>query len=136
MAGTHSSMVHPLRFLLEAGVMKAQQLPMLHSLYSMLIERGARHVRNYVRGETHIIYTEEPFGGLDVYGTHISISAGGRNPTWEEQRDAVWELCPGITMASYIVPPSQHGTLGDSHVFHWFEVLPLTGYVERLGDWL
>jgi hypothetical protein len=113
-------------------------------LRDLLEARGARLVRVYDIDEVHVIYTEEPYGygwmgrhdPASAFGTHLSISAEGRHPTWEEQRDAVWAICPDITMASYIVPQGRHVTLPGSHVFHWFEVLPITGYVEHLGDWL
>jgi hypothetical protein len=119
--------------------MEAVQVPCHPLLYQLLKARGARIIRIYDYGETHIIYTEEPFGRgalSSPFGVHISISARGRHPTWEEQRDAVWTICPGVTMASYIPPQSRFSTLPDSHVFHWFEVLSDNDHVEHLGDWL
>jgi hypothetical protein len=116
--------------------MKAEPQVMPIELAGLLLDRGARLVRSYNYGECYVIYTEEPYGD-GAFGTHLSISTKDRHPTWEEQRDAVWAICPDMTMASYIVPQSRHSTLPDSHIFHWFEVLPISpGYILRLGDWL
>lgn len=114
-----------------------RMLPCPDVLSNALKARGAIVVKLYDFGDTHIIYTVEPFGPAgNELGIHMSISAPDRHPTWEEQREAVWHLCPGVRMASYIPPKSQYGTLPDSHVFHWFEVMDRDDYTSHLGDWL
>ena len=55
-------------------------------------------------------------------GWHFSISHPNRYPTWDEQKQARYQLCPAeITMASYLPPMSEFVNIHEN-CFHWWEV--------------
>ena len=60
----------------------------------------------------------------EAIGWHFSIAHPERNPTWEEQREARYELCPPeIYMVSILPPKSQYVNL-HKFCFHWHEAGP------------
>lgn len=57
-------------------------------------------------------------------GWHFSISHPSRNPTWEEQRNARYELVPdGIYMVAVLPPKAEYVNLHE-FCFHWYEAGP------------
>jgi hypothetical protein len=55
-------------------------------------------------------------------GWHLSISRTDRLPSWEELRDARYELVPdGVTMAMLLPPRSQYVNVHD-YCLHLYEV--------------
>lgn len=59
--------------------------------------------RAYIWGETRVFVGKEPAGW------HLSISCPNRNPTWEEIKQARYDLCPhDITMAMILPPTSEY----------------------------
>lgn len=57
-------------------------------------------------------------------GWHFSISHHSRNPTWEEQRDARYELIPDDVYMIQILPPKREYVNVDRFCFHWYESGP------------
>jgi hypothetical protein len=47
-----------------------------------------------------------------------------RNPTWEEQRDARYELCPADIYMVQILPPKSEYVNIHQFCFHWYEAGP------------
>jgi len=76
----------------------------------------------YALGDCRII-----LGGpveREQIGWHFSISCAHRNPTWEEQRDARYEIVPDeVTMVSILPPKNQYVNL-HPFCFHWHEAGP------------
>lgn len=59
---------------------------------------------------------------------HLSISHQSRYPTWDEIRDACWELIPdGVTMAQLVSPKREHVNL-HPNCFHLWQV-----FVDEVG---
>lgn len=104
----------------------------------MLRVRGAANVRYLTRDGISVIMTDEPYDEDSPRLLHISISAEqlGRHPTWEEQRDAIFDLCGGRYMIQVVPPREKFGTLDGSHVFHWWEVPKPPTWLKNLGSWL
>lgn len=60
----------------------------------------------------------------EVIGWHFSISHPSRNPTWEEQRDARYDLVPDeVTMVSVLPPKAEYVNV-HPFCFHWHEAGP------------
>lgn len=60
--------------------------------------------------------------GVEDGGIHMSISHPTRYPTWDEQKEARYQLCPpNITMASYMPPLAKFVNI-HPNCFHWWEV--------------
>lgn len=60
---------------------------------------------------------------------HLSISHPSRYPTWDEIRDACWELIPGdVTMAQLVVPKGEHVNVNKT-CFHLWQV-----FVDEVGE--
>jgi len=57
-------------------------------------------------------------------GWHFSISCADRNPTWEEQRDARYELLPDVKYMVSILPPKSEYVNVHKFCFHWHEAGP------------
>lgn len=68
--------------------------------------------------------TEEPFLPEHAVGIHLSLSAHeNRPPTWEEQRDARYALCPAdIFMVQVLPPEDDYRSLLGLNVFHWWQI--------------
>lgn len=76
----------------------------------------------YTMGECIIILSGAK--EREQIGWHFSISCRDRNPTWEEQRDARYELIPdGVYMVS-ILPPRNEYVNVHKFCFHWYEAGP------------
>lgn len=57
-------------------------------------------------------------------GWHFSISCADRNPTWEEQRDARYELIPdGVYMVQILPLKSEYVNI-HKFCFHWYQAGP------------
>lgn len=77
------------------------------------------------------IYTDGPLRVLvsgpqerDQIGWHISISCPDRNPTWEEQKRARYELTPDDIYMVQILPPKKEYVNHHPFCFHWHEAGP------------
>lgn len=57
-------------------------------------------------------------------GWHFSISCDDRHPTWEEQRNARYELIPDDIYMVQILPPKSQYVNIHEHCFHWHEAGP------------
>lgn len=65
--------------------------------------------------------------GSSDAGWHMSISREGHLPTWEDVRDARYELCPkDITMAM-LLPPEDEYVNVHKFAFHLWQVPGETG---------
>ena len=74
------------------------------------------YCKAYAFGECRIFVGKEP------PGWHMSISHPSRYPTWDEIRDARYELVPdGVTMAMLLPPRSQYVNV-HSFCFHLHEI--------------
>lgn len=90
---------------------------------SAMLEPGSRA---YLMGGCHIIVSRQRAGW------HLSISRENRLPTWEEVRDARYELIPdGATMALLLPPRSEYVNV---HEF-CLQMYEIPGeYIERHQD--
>ena len=62
------------------------------------------------------------FSGQEPSGWHLSISTPYRNPTWEEIKQARYDLCPrDITMAM-ILPPTDQYVNVHNFCFHLHQI--------------
>lgn len=106
-----------------------RQTPTPQLLFDGLVSLGADVVKTYENGSLHALVAHEPFEGLDGPRLwHMSIAHPDRYPTWDEQRDARYELLPDdMTFASYLPPKSEYVALHDN-CFHWWEVAPLINH--------
>jgi hypothetical protein len=76
----------------------------------------------YAYGECTVLVGREPVGVQSKIAWHFSISHMDRDPTWEEIRDARYELCPdNVTMAMLLPPKDQYVNRHD-HCFHLWEI--------------
>jgi len=79
------------------------------------------------QGSTRIRGYRSPSGvsvlvTLDLGQWHLSISAHGRYPTWDEIADARYALCPDyITMALLLPPPWEYVNLHEN-TFHLHQI--------------
>ena len=78
--------------------------------------------RMYVMGECRILLSgaEE----REQIGWHFSISCPDRNPTWEEQKEARYQLCPEDVYMVSIMPPKREYVNKHPFCFHWHEAGP------------
>jgi hypothetical protein len=109
-------------------------------LHQLLAARGGRDLRIWTKGGVRVLMNLEPYLPGGALGLHMSISlaAGHRNPSWEQQKDAVYTLAGHQRFMVQVLPPlSRFGTLPDSNVFHWFEVPEgFSTVLEGMGDFL
>lgn len=62
------------------------------------------------------------FVGLEPTGWHLSISTPHRNPTWEEIKQARYDLLPhDITMAMILPPVSEYVNI-HNYCFHLHQI--------------
>lgn len=93
-----------------------------------LIDRGALHAAVYSMGECTVFVAREPQGADGTYLWHLSISAPGRYPTWDEIKAARYRLLPQeLCFCMFLPPPDLYtdvsGMTGQtSTVFHVWEV--------------
>ena len=76
----------------------------------------------YTKGQCHVILSG-PVERSQI-GWHFSISCEDRNPTWEEQRDARYELCPPDIYMVSVLPPKKEYVNVHPFCFHWHESGP------------
>lgn len=55
---------------------------------------------------------------------HMSISHPSRDPTWDEIRDARYELLPNHVTMAMLLPPREEYVNIHLHCFHLWEVTP------------
>ena len=77
------------------------------------------------------IYTDGPCKVLvsghnerSQIGWHFSISTPDRNPTWEEQKAARYQLIPDDVYMVSIMPPKSEYVKLHQFCFHWHEAGP------------
>ena len=96
------------------------------------LQAGSRRPRGYTtnHGNT-ILITQDPVqrelrrvlaSGDDGYRWHLSISHPNRYPTWDEQKEARYELLPDDAYFVSILPPKADYLNRDPHCFHWVEL--------------
>lgn len=75
----------------------------------------------FAKKRLRVLLTEDPGTGV-----HFSISHPSRYPTWEEQVDARYALCPKVPYMASILPPKDEYVNLDKNTFHWwaFDVNP------------
>lgn len=61
-------------------------------------------------------------GGDDGYRWHMSLSRAERYPTWDEQRDARYELLPDVAYVAQVLPPEGQYVNLHPNTFHWYEM--------------
>lgn len=76
----------------------------------------------FARGHCRILLSSEQ--ERQAIGWHFSISCADRNPTWEEQRDARYELIPDDVYMVQILPPKAEYVNKHPFCFHWHEAGP------------
>lgn len=73
--------------------------------------------RWYSWGNCRVSVGKDPDGNW-----HLSISCPNRNPTWEEIKQARYDLCPHeITMAMILPPTDEYVNLHE-HCFHLHQI--------------
>lgn len=78
--------------------------------------------KRYMLGECQIIVGTMPSGKK-----HLSISHPDRHPTWDEMKQARYELLPdNIDMAMYL-PASKEYVNIHNHCFHWYQCTCYSG---------
>jgi hypothetical protein len=96
------------------------------------VEAGSRRIRAYTtnHGNT-ILISEDPVqrelrrvlaAGDDGYRWHMSISHPHRYPTWDEQKEARYELLPRDAYFVSILPPESDYLNHHPNCFHWLEL--------------
>lgn len=55
-------------------------------------------------------------------GWHLSISTPNRNPTWEEIKQARYDLCPHDVTMAMILPPTEEYVNIHNFCFHLWEI--------------
>lgn len=69
-----------------------------------------------------IICGKEPCGPQGQLRWHISVAHNKRYPTWDEIRDARYELIPAEVMVAMFLPPPSEYVNVHQYCFHLFEV--------------
>jgi hypothetical protein len=88
---------------------------------SHLREMGATEVRSLRNGAMRVIVCREPRNPARLQW-HMSISRPDRYPSWDEIRDARYELMPrDITVAMILPPPKDYVNL-HNNCFHLWEI--------------
>lgn len=83
---------------------------------SKVFELGGCPTQVTTLGECLVMVSLEPDGW------HLSISHKSRNPTWEEIRQARYDLVPdGVTMAMLLPPKAEYVNLHE-FCFHLYEI--------------
>lgn len=76
----------------------------------------------YMKGDCRVLISKEPHGRGASLLWHLSISCADRYPTWEEIKDARYNLLPlGATFAQILPPPNQYVNIHD-YCFHLWEL--------------
>ncbi len=76
----------------------------------------------YTDGQVRVILS----GPLEreCIGWHFSVSCADRYPTWEEQRNARYQLCPDEIYMVMVMPPKKEYVNVHPNCFHWHEAGP------------
>ena len=75
----------------------------------------------YQMGECAIWVTREVYGNNELRW-HLSISCKRRYPTWEEMRDARYDLLPDNLTMAMLLPPKREYVNVHPNCFHWHEI--------------
>lgn len=59
-----------------------------------------------------------------MVGWHMSISHPSRNPTWEEQKSARYQLIPDEVYMVSVLPPKKEFVSVHNFCFHWWQANP------------
>lgn len=62
------------------------------------------------------------FVGLEPVGWHLSISTPNRNPTWEEIKQARYDLLPHDVTMALILPPTAEYVNIHEFCFHLYQI--------------
>lgn len=60
--------------------------------------------------------------GEEPAGWHLSISTDSRNPTWEEIKQARYDLCPSDVTMAMILPPKEEYVNLHNFCFHLHQI--------------
>jgi hypothetical protein len=81
------------------------------------IHSPIRGAQAFAWGAVRVIVGVEP-----VVGWHMSISTPYRNPTWEEIRQARYDLVPDEVTMAMLLPPKEEYINVHSFCFHLYQV--------------
>ena len=70
----------------------------------------------YSWGDCRVLVGQEP------PGWHLSISTPSRNPTWEEIKQARYDLCPHDVTMAMILPPTDEYVNVHQFTFHLHQI--------------
>lgn len=70
----------------------------------------------YAWGDCNVFVGQEPVGW------HLSISTPYRNPTWEEIKQARYDLCPHDVTMAMILPPTDEFVNIHNFCFHLYQI--------------
>ena len=62
------------------------------------------------------------FVGIEPAGWHLSISHPNRNPSWEEIKQARYDLCPHDVTMAMILPPTDEYVNIHNFCFHLHQI--------------
>lgn len=83
---------------------------------------GMEDSRMYQMGECKVILSGKV--EREIQGWHFSISHPSRYPTWDEQKQARYELVPDEVYMVSIMPPRSEYVNRHPNCFHWHESGP------------
>lgn len=73
----------------------------------------------YSWGNCRVLAGRDPDGSW-----HLSISCPDRNPTWEEIKQARYDLCPHDIAMAMILPPTEQYVNIHQFTFHLHQIYP------------
>lgn len=80
------------------------------------IEQVVPYCRTFVWGNVRVFVGKEPMGW------HLSISCPNRYPTWDEIKQARYDLCPDEVTMAMILPPRKDYVNIHDFCFHLHEI--------------
>jgi hypothetical protein len=89
--------------------------PIVHGMGDVVYNQA------YSKGDCNIWVSREVHGGCLRW--HMSISCKNRYPTWEEQRDARYDLLPDNLTMAMLLPPKREYVNVHPNCFHWHEIV-------------
>lgn len=99
------------------------------NLEARMVAQGALHCAVFSMGDCNVIVAREPAAADGTYLWHLSISAPGRYPTWDEIKTARYRLLPDdICCCMFLPEPEFYVDVvspldgSNSTVFHVWEV--------------
>lgn len=85
-------------------------------------ERPTIYNKAYAKGDCRIWISREVYGNHEVRW-HLSISCKDRYPTWDEIRDARYDLLPDDCTMAMLLPPSREYVNIHPNCFHLHELI-------------